>query len=497
MALGVFIPILIWVPKDDFVRSVVIGSILIVVSGLIDDIRILSAKQKIFPQIAAALVVILYGGVKITCLGALVPSNSVLPWFICIPLTLFVILGVTNAINLADGLDGLAGGISILTFVIIALLAYNTGNNQLTIMALAIVGAITGFLRYNSYPAILFMGDAGSQLLGFLSIVFAIVLTQSNTPYSKVLSLPLIGFPILDTLAVMIERIIKKRSPFAADKNHFHHRLLRFGFYHTEAVLIIYLIQACYISIALVFRFYSDWVHILGFTLVSSVILFFSFFARINNWKFRRDGSFDTAFKSRLKIVREKNIFIRFSFGGLRYGYSLLFAIQVTIPAQIPLCFSDLAIGLIILVAGSYYFKVLKVKEKILRFSIYLVTPLLLYMTESNPAGWIPDYWLKINNFGFIFLIFLVFLTLRLTRRTKGFKISPVGILVFIIILVFPNLPSMQLLEFDAGITLAKVLVIFFGYEVLMGELRGGSGFLAKSVICIFATLAMRGLIGL
>ncbi|MCP3875141.1 MAG: undecaprenyl/decaprenyl-phosphate alpha-N-acetylglucosaminyl 1-phosphate transferase, partial [Desulfobacteraceae bacterium] len=213
IAIGAFVPILIWLPKDHFVSSVLMGAIVIVVFGLIDDIRPLRARQKIVPQILAALIVIFFGGVKITCLGVLAPADCILPWYFSVPLTLLVILGVTNAINLADGLDGLAGGISMLSFILIVFLAYKCGNMAIAIMGIAVVGGIAGFLRYNTHPAVLFMGDAGSQLLGFLSIVFAIVLTQTNTPYSKILALPIIGFPILDTLTVMVERMIKKRSP--------------------------------------------------------------------------------------------------------------------------------------------------------------------------------------------------------------------------------------------------------------------------------------------
>jgi UDP-GlcNAc:undecaprenyl-phosphate GlcNAc-1-phosphate transferase len=493
IAIGAFIPMLLWVTKDDFVSSVLIGSIIIVVFGLVDDIRPLNAKQKILPQIAAALIVIFFGGVEITCLGELLPAGWILPWFVSVPLTLLVILGVTNAINLSDGLDGLAGGISMLSFILIVFLAYQSGNTQIAIMAMGMVGGIAGFLRFNTHPAVLFMGDAGSQLLGFLSIIFAIVLTQTNTPYSKILSLPLIGFPILDTLTVMIERVIKKRSPFSADKNHFHHRLLRFGFFHTEAVLSIYIIQACFIAMALIFRFYSDWVHVSVFLILSSVILLFFYIARVNKWEFRRDGSFDTVLKKRLKFLREKNIFIRLSFGGLKYGFPLLLAFQVTIPRQIPLYLSITAICLIILIAGSYYFNFIRLKEYILRLSTYLTAPLVVYLTETDPASWMKSSWLEMNNMAFIVLVLFVIFTMNLTRRTRGFKITSLDILVFIVILVFPNLPSIHLQNFNAGITLAKALVLFFCFDVLIGELRGHSVFLVKPFICILGILAVRG----
>lgn len=496
MAIGAFAPMLLWVTRDDFFNSVLTGSIVIVVFGLMDDIKPMKAWQKILPQIAAALIVIFFGGVKISFLGDLAPVDYILPGYLSVPLTLLVILGVTNAINLADGLDGLAGGISMLSFVMIVFLAYQSGNMQIAVMGVAVVGGIAGFLRYNTYPAVLFMGDSGSQLLGFLSVVFAIVLAQSNPPYTKILFLTIIGFPILDTLTVMVERIIKKRSPFSADKNHFHHRLLRFGFFHTEAVLIIYIIQACFISFAMVFRYYSGWVHLIGFFVFSSLILLGFFAAKKTNWTFRREGGFDTVVKQRLKVLKEKQIFIRICFGGLRFAFPLVLAIQIMIPREIPLYFSITAGALILLISGSYYFKIIRLKEHVLRFATYIVTPLILYMTESDPGAWMKAPWPAANNIGFIVLVFFVISTLNLTRRSKGFRISPLDILVFIVILVFPNLPSLHLEEFRAGIILAKALVVFFSFDVLIGELRGESGILAKPSILILALLVLRGFVG-
>jgi len=496
MVIGVFIPLLIWIPKDNFISSLLLGTTVIVIFGLVDDIRPLKAWQKIIPQIIAALIVILMGGVKITCLGALAPSEYLLPWFFSIPLTLLVIVGVTNAINLSDGLDGLAGGISMLSFILIAFLAYQSGNMQIALMAVAIVGGILGFLRYNTHPAILFMGDLGSQMLGFLLIIFAIVLTQTNTPYSRVLALPLIGFPILDTLSVMVERMIKKRSPFSPDKNHFHHRLLRFGFFHTEAVLMIYIIQACFIITAFKFRFYSEWIHILGFVIMSCIILISVFIARINRWEFRREGLFDTGVKKRLKVLKEKNIFIRISFGSLRYGFPLVLAFQVVIPAQIPLFFSSTAIVLFFAVAGFYYLNYTRFKEPVLRFSTYLIVPLLIYLTQNDPAPWMTGAWIGINNMAFLGLVLFVVLTMNLTRRRSGFKITPMDILVFIVVLVFPNLPSMHFTEVHIGIILAKTLVLFFCHDVIIGELRSESNILAISTLSILGLLAFRGLIG-
>jgi len=168
-------------------------------------------------------------------------------------------VGITNAVNLADGLDGLAGGITMITFLCICALAFRSGDASIAIMSLAMLGALFGFLSFNTYPASIFMGDAGSQFLGFVSIVLPLKMCQDYSPLSPVLPLLIVGLPVIDTLIVMSERIRSGRSPFVADNNHFHHKLLGIGLFHTEAVFIIYLLQSVFVLSAYVFRFYSDW----------------------------------------------------------------------------------------------------------------------------------------------------------------------------------------------------------------------------------------------
>jgi UDP-GlcNAc:undecaprenyl-phosphate GlcNAc-1-phosphate transferase len=494
MAVGMFVPIMLWVARDDFVSAVLSGAFIIVVFGMVDDIRPMKAWQKLLPQIAAALVVIFFGGVNITCLGELLPHECVLPVYLAVPLTLLTILGVINAINLSDGLDGLAGGISMLSFVLIGILAFNCGNMTVAVMCAAVIGGIAGFLRFNTHPAVLFMGDAGSQLLGFLLAVFAIAVTQGNTPYSKILALPIIGFPILDTLTVMVERIRHKRSPFSPDKNHFHHRLLKLGFYHTEAVLGIYLIQSCFVIFALVTRFHSGWVHVAGFAGFAAVILGLFFAAGKTEWNLRRQGWFDLLVKQRLKSLKEKKIFIRVAFGGLRYLFFLLLAAQVMILRQVPLYFSLAGLTLAVLTGVGGFCNLNRFTNNVLRFSVYMLVPMLVYLAEIEPVSWMRPPWVEVIHLGYIALVFFVIMTLNLTRRRQGFKMSPLDILVFVIILVFPNLPTFHMQEFRVGIMLAKGLILYYSFDVLTGELRGTTDILVKPVMGILMLLTLRGL---
>ena len=182
-----------------------------------------------------------------------------LPVWIGIPLTVIVIVGATNAINLSDGLDGLAGGISIMSFICIAYLAYLGGDFMVVLLSIAMIGAIFGFLRFNTHPATLFMGDAGSQFLGFWAISLSLKITQGNHEFNRLLPMMILGMPILDTISVMLGRIASGKSPFVADKNHLHHRLMKLGFSHSETVFLIYALQACMVTSAYLMRKGTEW----------------------------------------------------------------------------------------------------------------------------------------------------------------------------------------------------------------------------------------------
>ncbi len=494
MALGSIIPVLLWVPMDNLVRAVHLGCALIVIFGVVDDVKNLKYIQKLLAQTAGALVVIFYGGIRIESLGNLVPAGFVLPVFVSIALTLLFIVGVTNAINLSDGLDGLAGGISMLSFVTIGFFAYRCENLSIAIMSMAVVGAILGFLRYNTHPAVVFMGDAGSQMLGFLSVVFTLVLTQTNTPYSQVTPLFLIGFPILDTLTVMVERISNGGSPFKADKNHFHHKLMKLGLYHSESVLVIYVLQALFICFACVFRFYSNWSNLIVFTLLAGCIIFCFEIARKKQFKLRNGGTKYLGSKSVLAVFAGEKLSIRVFFSILKWGLAFVLLFQCIIPENMPWYMSWEAVFFIVLILVSKMFKP-EIKKDVLRIAIYCTIPLLVYFSTTGACSWMTHRLIVINYIFFISLVLFVIAILNLTRRQKGFKINPLDFLIFIVIVVFPNLPSVHLENPLIKLIIAKVLILFFSYDVFLGELRQEDTFLDNSLLVVFFVIALKAFI--
>ena len=493
MALGAFIPILLWLPADNFTRATIIGAGIVVLFGLLDDMRDLGFKTKFAGQFAAALIVIIYGGVKIKSLGMLLPDGVLLPDWLAIPLTFIVIVGITNAINLSDGLDGLAGGISLLSFLCIGYLAYSAGNFGIALLSAATVGAIFGFLRFNTYPATVFMGDAGSQLLGFMAITFSLKLTQGNAPLSPLLPLLLLGFPVLDTITVMFERVTNGKSPFVADKNHLHHKLMRLDLFHTEAVLSIYVLQAFLVTSAFVFRSRSEWFLLILYLVFSGVIISGFFIADTTGWKLKRFHF--NILKGRLKVLKERNILIKVSFRIIEVGVPSLLLITCFLPASVPRYFALFSIGFLGLILMVWLFNK-QWLDMALRFALYLTIPFVIYLSETDLAAWVSYKLVQPYNLSFVFLIVFVILTLKFTRRTKGFKTSPMDFLILFIALVVPNLPDERIQSYHMGLVAAKIIVLFFSYEVLIGELREDLKRLVLATIPAMVVMAVRGLMG-
>lgn len=181
------------------------------------------------------------GGIIIKQIGTYGSYGKIVLGIFSIPFTYFSIIGVTNAINLIDGLNGLAGGISLIAFLSIGVAAYLSGNYVLAFMCIAFVGALGGFLRYNFPKARIFMGDSGSLFLGFSLAVFSILLTQDERfriePMFPVIVLLI---PIFDTLRVMLVRAFNMKNPFKADKTHLHHLLVRRGFSSVSTVIFFW-----------------------------------------------------------------------------------------------------------------------------------------------------------------------------------------------------------------------------------------------------------------
>lgn len=240
--LAIFIAFLIGyallLPASRYNDAILIGAVVIILTGLIDDRFQLSARVKLMGQMIAT-VVVLHSGMRIEMINLPFDQQLYLgSW--SIPVTVLWLIGITNAINLIDGLDGLAAGVSSIALGTIALLAIIQGNVYLTMMALLLLASTLGFLVHNFYPAKIFMGDTGALFLGYMLAVFSLIGFKNVTLFSLVVPVLLLGLPISDTIFAIVRRLVQGRPPMSPDKSHMHHQLIDMGFTTRQAVLLMY-----------------------------------------------------------------------------------------------------------------------------------------------------------------------------------------------------------------------------------------------------------------
>ena len=492
MALGMGIPVVLWVPLDPFARAFLASAALILVFGLLDDVRDLDCRVKLAVQVMAAVVVVAWGGVEVRSAGDLLPAGMVLPRLLGVAAAVFVIVGVTNAINFSDGLDGLAGGISMLGFIALAFMAHEAGDAQATMLSVAVIGAVFGFLRFNTHPANLFMGDSGSQLLGFAAITLAFRLSQAQGDLSPLVPLLLLGFPILDTLAVVGERLAAGRSPFVADRNHFHHKLMRVGLEHDEAVFVIYVLQSVLVSAAFLMRFQSEWLILLFYSAFSGAILTGFHLAEVRGWRWPRDAGGGSWMVRHLTALRESGFAPRLSFRAFEIGLIALLVATWAIPDGIPWNVAAASWGCVA-VLGAVRIVRQEWLGTVLRVILYLSIPFAVYLSETDPHPGIPPSLLAGYDMAFGALVLLVVMTLKLTRRNRGFRVTPMDFLTIFVALVAPNLPDARVEALNLGMLSAKILVLFFSFEVLMGELRGDYRLLFRTTFGVLGIVGVRG----
>ena len=470
MAVGAMVPIMLWAPWTPFTKGLLIGTLIILLFGVADDIKDLSPYTKLSGQFMAALMAIFVGGVKISDLGNFLPAGMVLPDWAAIPLSIIVIIGVTNATNLSDGLDGLAGGMALLIFMCIGYLSIITKDWHVAMISIAIGGAVLGFLRFNSYPAQLFMGDAGSQLLGFVAILLSIKLTQQTAQLSVILPLIILGLPILDTLTVMTKRLVDGRSPFAADRNHFHHQLMQIGLYHTEAVLAIYVAQSLLILLVIIYRDLSDWI-LFGTYLCFAAMVVGSFHRfEKTGYRVNRD-KFLNKIKVRIQPLRDRGSAIKIVFGIVKIGVPSLLLFNALFPVPGYNYYYLFSGGFLLLLALAWVARK-QFLDRVVKLGLYLLTPFVIYHCDQGLYAHFNNTIIIAYNFLYLILLVSVVLTMKLTRRLNGFKSSTLDFLVIFVILLIPNLPNSGIKSYHLGLVAVKTVILFYSYEVLVGETR-------------------------
>jgi UDP-GlcNAc:undecaprenyl-phosphate/decaprenyl-phosphate GlcNAc-1-phosphate transferase len=250
LAIASFRPDLRFGSSLRILTTLLVPGCLVFLLGLYDDIRSVGPYVKFTVQAIAAAMLWL-GGFRILDLPVLFGARQ-FPWFVGLILTILWVLGITNAFNLIDGLDGLAAGSALFSTLIVFVVALLSHSSLVALMTLALSGAIVGFLRFNFNPATIFLGDSGSLFIGFLLSAWALEGAQ-KAPTVIAVAIPVVSFglPILETSLSVLQRLISGRPVFTADREHIHHKLLQLGLSHREVVIVLYAVSALFALLSL------------------------------------------------------------------------------------------------------------------------------------------------------------------------------------------------------------------------------------------------------
>jgi len=268
---------LLFAVKTEQMNAILIGAFIIVLLGILDDIKPLKARYKFLIQLAAASVVVIYGNIYLPFISAF--DIKIDFGIFGYPLAIIFILAVINAINLIDGLDGLAAGTSSIYFATISVIAFmlaRIGGLE-TILAILMLGATLGFLIHNFYPAKIFMGDTGSMFLGYMIAVTALLGFKAMTLTSLFIPILIIFLPVLDTIFAIIRRTLKGKNIGSPDKEHIHHQLLKLNKSVRKTVLILYGINILCAALSIFYALGDSQMAMFSYVALLAIILFLIF----------------------------------------------------------------------------------------------------------------------------------------------------------------------------------------------------------------------------
>jgi UDP-GlcNAc:undecaprenyl-phosphate GlcNAc-1-phosphate transferase len=492
IALGALVAVALFVPLDTLMYWYLFGALVLLVFGALDDALELGHWVKFAGQFVAVIPLVVWGELWVERVPFL---DDPLPAWIGMPFTVVAIIGVINAINHSDGLDGLASGESLMSFGAITFLAYLAGGVQAVIFACAVMGGILGFLRFNTHPARVFMGDAGSQFIGYTLGVLVVLLTQKINPaLSMALPALLLGLPVIDIVAVFAQRIRQGLNWFKATRNHIHHRLLEIGFAHYQAVLIIYLVQAVMTVNAVNLAYESDALILALYFGLCALVFGGLLLAERRGWRADREGR-DWVVLGMVRRVHDSHAiavlpewFVRlsvpvfivlasFAVQGLSYDLKVaLAAIGVTLLVYVPL-------------------RRMQHGEFVARLAIYALVPMLLYSVHANGAAAFATAVTACSVYVAVLAV-CVMLAAKFSAARQEFAPTTMDfLLVGAVLAAVLFLPGLGDNGGELASLVLQVVVLLYGCELIMRMSRSGTALLSGAAAASLAVIAVRGAI--
>ncbi len=492
--IGALIPVLTLANLNQTVICYLFGCIVLLVFGAMDDKREMGHYTKFIGQIIAVIPMIFWGGLHVTKLPFI--SFDFPAWFLQ-GFTLVAMIGVINAINHSDGLDGLAGGETLISLGAIALIAYQSPGDNLTIViALAAIGGLVGFLRYNTHPAIVFMGDGGSQFLGFTLGFLAILLVeQTDAELSKTVVLLLLGLPVIDILTVLKKRAMSGSNIFRATRNHMHHRLLEVGFEHKESVVVIYSIHTLMVCMGIWLTHTSDWIITTLYIVICAATYYLLNMAEKHNFR-PREARAVKALSNGLAIIESNQLLMH---GSRRFlelaipGYLIALAVWINeIPREFGIVAAVLAVLLILQTFNVQPFKV-----NARRGIIYITVVFVIYLSTIDRITWQHQWAGLLEGLFYLAVCIAIFLAIRFSpgRRKEEFKVTSFDWLLLFLIagaLLFAKSPTL-FGTFNVNVFIVVLAIILYGSELLLVERRERVDLLGGAALITLLIITVRG----
>jgi UDP-GlcNAc:undecaprenyl-phosphate GlcNAc-1-phosphate transferase len=486
IVLGIIIPLSIWLPSSPFSVSLFLGCLILLIFGALDDARNLRPSVKLVGQLLAAVIVVYHGEVYVhhfPFIGVTEGSTFAGKLF-----TVIAIVGMINALNLSDGLDGLAGGEALLSLAAICFLAYQFDDVVTIVVAVATIGGIFGFLRFNSHPARIFMGDAGSQTLGFILAVLVVYITQQVNPVvSPVTALLLLGLPVIDSLVVFYLRARRGDSLVVAAKDHLHHRLLRLGFYHYESVIVIYSVQVILVLLAVLIPYESDLLLISAYVGVCAFLFLLLTYLERVSWRVHdaSDGSAEVV----PEVLEKRGRISVFSHFLLSIGISLFTVSAAVMSSTVPMDLGVSAFVLFLSLIAVVTFR--RYGDGLYRLLLFVTIGFSVYLYSSYPPVLLSDKIEIVYGF-FLVMTVISFIAMRLSTKDK-FQITPLDYLVIIMAIVASLAPGVEYGSSSLIWMVLQMIILFYASELVIQNMKSQINGVTAAVALSLVLIAFRG----
>jgi len=440
IAVAFAVSCLLFLQIDTLFIAFLTGLLIITLTGLADDIWHIRPALKFSGEIAAALMFILYGGTELKGFGDLIGIGPLGTGIFAVPVTVFCMIGVMNALNLSDGLDGLAGGVSAIACVFLVYFSLQAGHWFNMALSVSLFGCLIGFLYFNSYPAKIFMGDTGSLVLGYIlsSICVLSQKLEGGVPIAPVSMALILALPIADALWVMTSRMLRGKSPFLPDNTHLHHKLMALNIPHSGVVAVLYACMFVCGLLAVFMQSMLEWIQFaIGTAFIIALYVSVALFQRVG-FKLPDHNMAHGAIKHG---ARKHNIeslqYVRRNLQKSVPIVTFLIPFSLIIPAFFLLLgesnsgITALWIGFIIMLL--YPWKSGHERLGWVHGLIYFATFTLLFLLNSSGLSWINDYLMIVSCLVLIWVVMkLVFMQHSRIFMTSGFELLVIVIAWFI-----------------------------------------------------------------